>query len=472
MLSKLKDIEIPPDKPFDNDALGLESIAENLTKLIHSTTEPFVFSINSPWGGGKTTFIKMWMQSLISLGHPTFYFNAWETDFTEIPLVSFIGEVRNFIETQEPAGENRKKKIEKVKKINGNLSKAIAPLLVKYLSRNAMDIEAFKTLLDIDDKGKNEISIDISKLAEKGLSQFREQTECINEFKTQLAEAASNLISLEDGQGPFIIFVDELDRCRPSYAIELLENIKHLFSVPNIVFVLGIDSGQLQHMVKSLYGVGMDAEGYLKRFIDLEFTLPKPELNPEDQRETFPSHLFHQFQIDKLFEAQNKGVDEHYNIVRIFSELSELFNFSLRDQIQCFTQINLTYQAVGVDSNYAYYLIFLICLKAKNRTLYYRLNDKMTTTEEIFDFLLEGREESVLFSEKSRVWTVIEAIIIQHLNKESISEYIKDKTKTGAISVRTKQLQEYTSISGVLTELRRVQRQMFDKVEFTSNFTL
>ena len=71
--------------------------------------------------------------------------------------------------------------------------------------------------------------------------------------------------------------IDELDRCRPSYAVELLEVAKHLFEVEHIVFVLAINRAQLAHSIRALYGIGFDADGYLRRFVDVDFVLPEPD---------------------------------------------------------------------------------------------------------------------------------------------------------------------------------------------------
>ena len=83
-----------------------------------------------------------------------------------------------------------------------------------------------------------------------------------------LSEANENL--------PLIVAIDELDRCRPSYAIELLEVAKHLFAVDHVVFVLAVNCEQLAHSVKALYGNDFDAEGYLRRFFDVDCQLPEP----------------------------------------------------------------------------------------------------------------------------------------------------------------------------------------------------
>ena len=73
---------------------------------------------------------------------------------------------------------------------------------------------------------------------------------------------------------PLVMVVDELDRCRPTFAIELLERIKHLFDVPYLVFVIGIDEEQLKKSLKSVYG-DIDTQNYLQKFIDVETTLPQ-----------------------------------------------------------------------------------------------------------------------------------------------------------------------------------------------------
>ena len=75
---------------------------------------------------------------------------------------------------------------------------------------------------------------------------------------------------LEDQAGvqlPLFVFVDELDRCRPDYAIELLEGIKHLFGVPGVYFVVATNTVQLGESVKAVYGSGFDGVRYLKEIL-------------------------------------------------------------------------------------------------------------------------------------------------------------------------------------------------------------
>src|ERR1041385_3321058 len=100
-------IQIAEDDPFKEGLLSRKSSAEVLTDFVSSLTEPFVLAIDSPWGTGKTTFLKMWLQLLRNQKFHCLYFNAWETDFTDSPLVSLIGEVGSEIEKLQLGDDNK-----------------------------------------------------------------------------------------------------------------------------------------------------------------------------------------------------------------------------------------------------------------------------------------------------------------------------------------------------------------------------
>jgi len=76
---------------------------------------------------------------------------------------------------------------------------------------------------------------------------------------------------------PVFVLIDELDRCRPPYAIAMLERIKHLFEIPDVVFVVATDSEQLVHSIRAVYGQDFSGSRYLTRFFDLSYTFPAPK---------------------------------------------------------------------------------------------------------------------------------------------------------------------------------------------------
>lgn len=92
-------IDIPSDDPFANDQFERRTIAENFMKIFEKDEEGIVLAIDSDWGTGKTTFIKMW-ESLISNDdrykndYCSIYFNAWDNDYLENPLLAILTEIK------------------------------------------------------------------------------------------------------------------------------------------------------------------------------------------------------------------------------------------------------------------------------------------------------------------------------------------------------------------------------------------
>lgn len=89
----------------------------------------------------------------------------------------------------------------------------------------------------------------------------------------------------EKESNPIVIIIDELDRCRPDYAVKTLETLKHFFDIPGFVFILSIDEKQLKSSVKKLFGTD-NFDGYKRKFINNSFILPKPN------REDFTNYLY------------------------------------------------------------------------------------------------------------------------------------------------------------------------------------
>ena len=117
-------------------------------------------------------------------------------------------------------------------------------------------------------------------------------------------------VSQSSENRPLIVVIDELDRCRPSYAVELLEVAKHLFAVDRIVFVLAVNRSELAHSIRALYGSDFDAVGYLRRFFDVDFRLPDPE------RVAFIDTMLEATQVKDHFGRTNDWDPPQYGVVR------------------------------------------------------------------------------------------------------------------------------------------------------------
>ncbi len=274
MRIKLPEFQVHKDNPFAGDALQRGESAEMLTRLILTLNEPFVLAVDSPWGTGKTTFLRMWMQQLSNSGYPCLFFNAWETDYNNDALIALMGEVEvgiGDINVGQKQKTKAKEQFTKAKKLGVSLVKRSIPTAIKIATSGMFDTSA----------AANQSLVELAeKIAKEEFDKYETRKNTIKKFKQKLSAFINELAdhTNDNEHKPLIFFIDELDRCRPTYALEVLEKAKHLFNVNGIIFVLAIDKEQIGHSIRSVYGMGMDMDGYLRRFIDMDYRLLEPSL--------------------------------------------------------------------------------------------------------------------------------------------------------------------------------------------------
>ena len=258
-------------KSFDDDIYNRKVIAENLTKIIEVQEEPMVISLDSEWGTGKTTFVTMWKDLLdndekYSSKFNTLYFNAWENDYITDPLLALVSEIEAEIKRED---SKFKKNFNKVKQVILPMAKLVTKVGVKVGTAGVLDLDK----VNLGDYTEDTIMDLASKLGEFSIKEIVASKSIRTKFKEVMSEYQK-----ENGK-KIIFFIDELDRCRPTFAIELLEVIKHLFNIDNCIFIISIDKEQLSHSVSTIYGQNMDIIGYLRRFFDLDYRLPKLDVH-------------------------------------------------------------------------------------------------------------------------------------------------------------------------------------------------
>ncbi|WP_353957037.1 P-loop NTPase fold protein [uncultured Megamonas sp.] len=286
----------------------------NFIRLLDSIKSNFSIAIDNDWGTGKTFFVKEVKMILDAYNehsydyelsnleriknvidiknidlHLAVYYNAWENDNQKSPLLSLIYEIIKVakIDTNKTDISINKEKI-----IKDGLS-----AIVKHFS--GIDIKELLKCVETEAK-------DIFKEI-KGQKSIKEQVDNI----------LNNLL-LEHGER-LVIFIDELDRCRPTFAVELLEQIKHYFDNDKITFVFSTNIKQLQYTIKKYYGEAFEAKRYLDKFFDLTISLN--EIN-----------------VIEYFNFVNENSrGDMYDYV--CKEIVKEYNFTLRDVIK-FVQIN------------------------------------------------------------------------------------------------------------------------------------
>ena len=256
-----QEIDIPDNDPFANDLLDRKEKAEVLTSLVSNIDGPCTMAVDAAWGAGKTTFLKMWARYLRNQGFPVVQFNAWETDASGDPFVALTTEITNGLK-EWPDG-----------KVADRLHQTefLARQVFRKLTPGAIRLAAgFIPLVG------SEVGNTLGSLVGDAMAGYAQEQRSAAQYKSSLQALATTVWESSKGK-PVVILIDELDRCRPTYAIELLETAKHIFGVDRVVFVLAVNRTELAHSVKALYGNEFSAEGYLRRFFDLDFRLPSPD---------------------------------------------------------------------------------------------------------------------------------------------------------------------------------------------------
>jgi len=361
-----KTIEIPEDNPFQNDKFHRKDFINNLMSVLSTYDSGLVLSIDSSWGTGKTTFVKMWETYLNdNVDFKPIYFNAWENDDSLDPLVPLIS-----LMSDELSNENGIKiKDRQLYKIGAKIIRKGIPYLIKMASHGILEVPEISLGSDTE----KEIEEYTSKIGETIFDDYKEKSSLKRQFKNALIEYQESI------NKKVVIFIDELDRCRPLYAIETLERIKHFFDLDNFIFILSMDKTQLSHSVSTIYGNGMDSIGYLRRFIDLEFTLPEPNRN------VYFDYLISQYGLTFI------NIDYFWGVLK---EISVKSKISLRDIDKLFINLNILIPTIDIfnkESNYKFICkmvisniyVYLIILKIKNPNDYQNIIDKKYTVKEI-----------------------------------------------------------------------------------------
>lgn len=237
----------------------------------------FFISLDAKWGEGKTFYVrqiektlefitkKTWTENEsevidelkpyfegtvldsieLSQSYLPIYYNAWLYDNHDDPLMSLIFTIV--------------KKSEQYFKTKTDSS--LAGRISSLLSVASVSINNIQLAVD-GEKIKNVFS-------GKDILETIKTAEEIRE----LVKGILNDVICEKAQR-LVIFIDELDRCKPSYAIEMLERIKHYFDDERIIFVVSVNKEQLVHTISKYYGQAFDSTGYLNKFFDLNIHMP------------------------------------------------------------------------------------------------------------------------------------------------------------------------------------------------------
>lgn len=465
MTIKHPEIEIDLAEPFKSCKLEREKYADILTSLVGSYSDGFVLAINNKWGTGKTTFVKMWQQQLRNHEYETIYFNAWENDFEDNPLTALLGELKTITKSSDA-------NFKKVVKSAAKLSKNVAPAVAKALLNKYIDTEVIVEAITESLKATTEIF-------EEEVNDYATRKKSISDFKNDLAK----FVEQNTSNKPLIFIIDELDRCRPNYAVSLLEQVKHFFTVKNIVFILSIDKIQLGNAICGVYGSEkIDSAEYLKRFIDVEYTIP----NPSNGK--YFNYLYQYLDFDSFL--TNRERTQHYEFQydkdSFISTFKLLFaDCTLRQLEKIMFSTRLILRTLS-PNNYLFptFFLFLVYIKFLHFDYYENIIQKKYSIKDLQNKYYE-LFTSKISKENERVFVEIEACLLvfytnyisQYRGLENIYKYNRETSKTELTidsCIDNNLLLEYfeNNDRGFLRSFELSLKYFIERIELSENFKM
>ena len=385
-----------------NDFISRNKYINSLGKLLLKLQEGAIISLDGKWGSGKTIFLKE-LEYLINNGHDSkfknieketieclkkqymvFYFNAWENDSNNNAMLSLI---YNLVK-----GTN----LEEEKDKYGATARLINTAL-KFFSAGAVDIKN-----DIyGPQWEKRTVIEPIKATEEIKEKFRD-------FITEL---------LIENKNKIIIIIDEIDRCKPTFAVDLLENIKHFYDDDRIVFIVGTNNKALSACISKVYGEKYDGDLYLDKFFDYNLELPDNYIKP---------YLFATLEGKTVSQSSSK---------QSVIEISKLYNMSMRETnryLKAFSMIESeTYgptDYIGVIINVIFIPIMLY-LKICNKKEYYNFIDGKVDISQIIKKMLSTNYFQRIYEGilKYKDADIINEILSRNISKEEAHKQINNE---------------------------------------------
>ncbi|HGG9089443.1 P-loop NTPase fold protein [Enterobacter hormaechei subsp. steigerwaltii] len=407
-----------------------------------------VLALDDQWGNGKTSFVKM-MSSEIRKSHAeqfdVIYFDAFENDYQSDPFVALTSKIYALVNKENGKLKNLGQELLSIgKKLGASFAINGAKFAVSTLTGGLVSGSAIEKA---GDAISDSLSSPIEAFIEEKIKTGENELATIDSFKALLTKIH------KESERKIIFIIDELDRARPDFALDLLEKIKHIFSVEGFVFLLVINRAQFEKSIECRYG-NINSRLYLNKFIHYWFTLPKKNLFAEGclvgyERSTLTHYLLN---IDHENLLSRNG-----SLVKTLAYLLEINNCSLREAERCYATFAVMKNPFEI-SNYRHEILqvaigFVAFLKVHNQELLVDIMYKRIPLEEVLT-------QMKIIDEKSQ--EVTEVYYIMMLLKY---HYLTDKELS---SVEVKQ--EYAFMTGIANRRLRWLEAMFANVQgFTVN---
>jgi hypothetical protein len=243
--NELKELSTAMAKEAEKIRAETKALGKDIHPLLPPADEAVICALDGGYGSGKTVLVHQWYHALNNEDpNSAVFMNAWTSDHSDNPMMDIL---TSLLPQLYPNYE-----------------------LMKEIATNVWDL--IKKVTDV----VNPILTVVTNVIEAGVDAHK-----IEEAKKtpleKIHDKLATLASQRDKDKPLFIFIDELDRAKPTYALALLESVKHLFNIPNVIFVLVMNKDHLAQTVCSSYGYREVSDGhrYLERFCHVRYSVTR-----------------------------------------------------------------------------------------------------------------------------------------------------------------------------------------------------
>lgn len=350
------------NEPFKNDLLDREKIAQLWQDTLLKSDKHFVMAVDASWGMGKTYFARNWECKLLHDDYKVCYIDAFEYDFTDDPFMTITSnliEAFEFTELEEVSNKLNTF----FRAFKGHLGAAV-PALVGGVVKIVSTIPQIGGIADIGSSLTNATAKAVKETKNKSMNPADEVLQSdlsYNAAMTQFKNKLKELIKKQNSDKPLIVIVDELDRCKPTYAIEFLEKLKHLFDVPNMIFILFINEKELASAISHTYGV--NGSDYLGKFIQVSAKFKFNDASTNNFRDYLNNYFITNKQLIVKYSEELC-----YDLIEICNYMYHIYNtLSFRDIDNIIVSLNL----LDLDNSYHIGLfVILKIIQLKDKSLY------------------------------------------------------------------------------------------------------
>lgn len=377
------------EKPFSDgfshsdDIFNRKRLHENIMRVaINAPDKSLVLALDDKWGNGKTSFVKM-MESEITKNHTeqfkVIYFDAFKNDYQSDPFVALTSSIYSLIADDVKLKSFCDELVLIGKKIGAALAINGAKLAFGALTGG---LASGTKLEEVGRIFTETLSSQVESYIAKKIQSSEDESKLIEEF-------GEILTKIHKKSGKKIIFIiDELDRARPDFSLDLLEKIKHIFSVQGIIFLLVMNREQFEKNIEHRYG-NINSRLYLNKFIHYWFTLPKVLLLSESGSTSLNHTTIIRYlnEIDK----ENKIFSKNKSILKPLAYLLEKHGVSLREAERCYSILSVIEGSNKEDSDFTdveqVAIGFVAFLKVHDSQLLFNIAHKYIELNEVIDRL-------------------------------------------------------------------------------------